>query len=122
MGAAVGLPETIDAPLHVLDRPELARGEPFHGPPAAFPADVRARLERQGIRWLAFLPIQVEGAWWGTLGLATHRADLRFDDADVALLCTAANAIGAALERAIQEQAVRESEARFRRIASRPST
>ncbi|HEX2485675.1 MAG TPA: PAS domain S-box protein [Myxococcota bacterium] len=114
---ALGRPETIDAPLHVLDRPELARGEPFHGPADAFPPDVAARLAAQGLRELALLPIQAEAGWWGTLGLATYRADVHFDEAEIALLRTAANAIGAALERAHQDQALRESEARFRRIA-----
>ena len=94
----------------------LARGEPLFGPVEAFPPEARAVLDPQGIRALALLPIQVEGAWWGTLGLDACRPELRFEEADVALLRTAANAIGAALERARKEEALRSGEKRFRAI------
>jgi len=112
----LGRPEAQDAPLVVLDRPELARGEPLFGEIGCFPPAARRVLEPQGILAIALLPIHVEGAWWGTLGLDACRPDVRFGEADVALLRTTANAIGAALERARNEQAHAASERRFRAI------
>jgi PAS domain S-box-containing protein len=112
----LGHPGASDAPLVVFDRPELARGEPLFGPVDAFPREARGVLEPQGIRAVALLPIQLEGSWWGTLGFDACRPGLRFEQADVALLRTAANAIGAALERSRKEEALRRSEKRFRAI------
>jgi PAS domain S-box-containing protein len=112
----LGRPETIGAPLVVFDRPELARGEPLFGAAKDFPSAARRVLEPQGIHFLALLPIQVEGAWWGTLGLDACEPGLVFEADDVALLRTAANAIGAGLERARKEGALRASEKRFRAI------
>jgi PAS domain S-box-containing protein len=112
----LGLPETIDAPLVVFADSPLSHGEPLFGPVEAFAPAARAVLASQGIRAVALLPIQVEGAWWGTLGLDACRPELRFEEADIALLRTAANAIGAALQRAAQEEALRASEQRFRAI------
>ena len=114
--ALLGRPETIGAPLLVFDRGELARGEPLYGAVGGFPRAARRLLELQGIRSVALLPIQVEGDWWGTLGLDACRPGLEFEADDVALLRTAANAIGAGLERARKEGALRASEKRFRAI------
>jgi PAS domain S-box-containing protein len=114
--ALLGRPETVDAPLLVFDRAELARGEPLVGAVSGFPAPARELLQRRAICSIALLPIQVEGEWWGTLGFDACRPDLRFETSDAALLRTAANAIGAALERARKEQALRASEKRFRAI------
>jgi PAS domain S-box-containing protein len=116
VAAMLGRPETLGAPLVVFDRPELARGEPLFGSARDFPAAARRVLELQEIRSVALLPIQVEGAWWGILGFDACRPGLEFSADDVALLRTAANAIGAGLERARQEGALRASEKRFRAI------
>jgi len=113
----LGRPELTDAPMSSLGVPAVAQGEPFHGPPEAIPGAARSPLGCEGLHWLAFLPIRVGRYWWGTLGLVTYRAGLRFEDPDVALLRTAANAIGAALERARREDDLRAREERFRRIA-----
>jgi PAS domain S-box-containing protein len=112
----LGRSDLVDAPLVVFADSPLARGEPLFGATAELPAPARAILEPQGVLELALLPIQVEGRWWGTLGLDACRPGLRFEEADVALLRTAANAIGAALERARSEEALRASEKRFRAI------
>jgi PAS domain S-box-containing protein len=117
--AFLGRSEAQDVPLVVLDRPELARGEPLFGAVAGFPAAARRVLEPQGVLNIALLPIQADGAWWGTLGLDACRPELRFGEADVALLRITANAIGAALERARKEAALAAGERRFRAIVDR---
>jgi PAS domain S-box-containing protein len=114
--ALLGRADTVDAPLVVFDRPELARGESLYGVAEDFPQEARRILEHQAIRSVALLPVQVEGAWWGTLGLDACRPGLDFREADVALLRIAANAIGAALERIGKEEALRRGDKRFRAI------
>jgi PAS domain S-box-containing protein len=114
---ALGDADPVGAPIAAFDTAKLVDGEPIFGPADAFSGAARRALARRGICSLALLPIHVEGAWWGVLGLDAEREEVELEQADVALLRTAANAIGVALERARKEEALRESERRFRSIA-----
>ncbi|HVH05288.1 MAG TPA: PAS domain S-box protein [Myxococcota bacterium] len=107
-----GLPGATEIPLPKFDR---ARADlPMFGPVAGLPAWARRLFEASGVQSIALLPIESESRWWGTLGFEAIGSPVRFADADAALLKIAANAIGAALERAAKEEALRSGEERFR--------
>jgi two-component system cell cycle sensor histidine kinase/response regulator CckA len=108
------LPGGAEATLLHLDR--LRAGLPLFGPIAELPRWARSTFEASGVVSLALLPIDVEGRWWGTLGLEAIASPVRFGEVDVTMLRTAANAIGAAVERAGKEEALRAGEKRFRAI------
>jgi PAS domain S-box-containing protein len=61
-------------------------------------------------------PIGARGGHFGVIA-AGSRASLRFSNDDASFLQTLANVVGAAVERALGEDRVRDSEARFRELA-----
>ncbi len=72
---------------------------------SATPAE-RVVLEALGYQAILLLPILVDGAWWGTLGLMDHDGDRSWSDADRASLRAAADMLGAALVRQRAEDEV----------------
>ncbi len=79
------------------------------GPVSGLPPAERALLERQQIRSLIVLPIAVRGAWWGFIGFDDCRAERRWSAAEQAALGAAAGLLGAAIERAMSEDELREA-------------
>jgi PAS domain S-box-containing protein len=75
---------------------------------AEFPADLRS---------IAVAPIMVDGRWWGYLGVDECRHEREWGAVELEVLTLAAGLVGAALERRSAEQALRESESRFRALA-----
>jgi PAS domain S-box-containing protein len=94
----------------------LAAGNPIHGLVRTFPAAERAALEPQDIRSIVVMPIRVDGAWWGFVGFDDCVTDRAWDDDELEVLRAAADNLGAAFQRHRLEEAVRESEARFRAV------
>ncbi len=76
----------------------MLSGEGISGAVDTLPQEERAILEAEGVRSIAVAPIMVDGKWWGVLG---------FDDCDrgrgwnheMSALLTAADVLGAAIER-----------------------
>ncbi len=72
----------------------------------------RALLEPQGIRSLLLIPIRVESAWWGFLGLDECNEDREWTEAQTDSLRAAADMLGAAVTRQrTQDAMVRAKEA-----------
>jgi PAS domain S-box-containing protein len=64
-----------------------------------FPEPERALLESQAILSLAVAPIFVDGAWWGLIGFDDCRHGRRWSGAELLALQTAADILGAGLQR-----------------------
>lgn len=77
----------------------LAAGTPVHGEIGSLPEAERKRLEPQGVHAVLVLPLFVGGRWYGCLVFETRRAGRTWDEKDSRLLQTAAEMIGAYIER-----------------------
>jgi PAS domain S-box-containing protein len=93
-------------------------GEEIVGKVAEFPAAERAVLEQQGIQTILAVPIFAGGSWWGFMGYDSCRGNRQWLPAERDALRTAARIIGTARHRREAELALRESEAKFSRIAA----
>lgn len=124
---AAGLPTRIGDPvLHDLALDEaglkrwetLARGETIHGPISALPESEQRFFRARGICSLVAVPIFVGPQWWGVLGVTDERHERQWDPAEIDALTTAAAMLGATLARQRIDDQLRESEERFRQLAS----
>lgn len=78
---------------------ELSQGRPVQGVVDSFPPEERAILEPQLILSILVLPIWSAGEWYGFIGFDEIRTRRVWTEADVRLLRTAAEMIGAYLAR-----------------------
>ncbi len=99
----------------------MSRGQYINGKVRDFPAEEREILEPQGIQSLLALPLWVHGALAGFVGFDNCAEAREWDKLEVDLLAAAAGAISLAMEHRQSEQALREREQRFRRIAENAS-
>jgi PAS domain S-box-containing protein len=76
----------------------------------------REILSSQGILSILILPIYSEDQLWGFIGFDDCEMPRRWYDEDVQILQTVADAAGAAISRHQKDEAIRESEARFRSL------
>jgi response regulator RpfG family c-di-GMP phosphodiesterase len=72
---------------------------------------LRAITYNFGIRSFILVPIHIDGAWWGTLGLADMDEERRWAEGEVSALRTVASTIGAAFERSDLLDRIRRSHA-----------
>jgi PAS domain S-box-containing protein len=86
------------------------------GDVADFPDAERRALEGQGITSILALPIQVEGEWWGCIGLDECRVSRDWGSGEVEALRTAAALLGAALTRQRTDDRLRRAEERYRSV------
>ncbi|MCC7492539.1 MAG: response regulator [Fimbriimonadaceae bacterium] len=84
----------------------FAAGSAIHGLVRDFGADERAALEPQGIQALVAVPVSVDGTWWGFVGFDECRYERDFQWPEISLLMTAAEALGAAIQRQVQAEAL----------------
>ena len=94
----------------------LSRGEAVEGLVDEFPDDEQEILRPQGIRSLVVMPVFVHDEWWGFFGLDECLHDRRWTVSEREALRTAANILGAAVQRDLAERAVRERESHYRRL------
>jgi PAS domain S-box-containing protein len=99
----------------------FSRGQSISGQVRDFPPEERALLEPQGILSLLALPLWVHGTLAGFVGLDNCEEAREWDKLEVDLLSAAVGAIALAMEHRQAEQALREREQRFRRIAENAS-
>ena len=95
----------------------LGAGGVIHGHVRDFPDSERDLLEAQSILSMVLVPIDVAAAWWGLIGFDDCVEGREWRTAEVDALKVAADAIGAAIDRAAAQGALVESEERFRRLA-----
>lgn len=94
----------------------LSRGEVIVGNVADFPEPERPILEAQGIVSILVLPLRVRGNLYGFIGFDVCGHARQWEEAEIALLATAANDIAQAIERSQTVAALAESEDRYRKL------
>jgi signal transduction histidine kinase len=80
-------------------RASLSRNEIISGPVSAMSTAERAVLEPQGIRSIIIIPVFVEGAWWGFVGLDDCIQDRPWTAAEKDSMRAAADMLGATIAR-----------------------
>lgn len=94
----------------------LAGGDPINGTVEDFPQKEREILEAQDIQSILILPIFVNGEWFGFLGFDDTLSKRKWDRNDIRLLQIAADRIETFIVRKRAEEALSESEKRYRSI------
>jgi PAS domain S-box-containing protein len=92
----------------------LSQGDLVYGHTRDFPQSERPELQAQDILSILIVPILVEGEWWGFVGFDECLAEREWFAVEMDALKAAASTLGAALRRRRGEEALRESEERFR--------
>ena len=100
----------------------LAAGQPLKGLVQDFPTIEREILEPHNIRSILLVPVMTEGKFWGFLGFAEEKSDRDWTDYEESLLTVTASSIGGMIARQQKENALRESEAKFRTLYESTST
>ena len=95
----------------------LRRGQTVRGVSEDFATSEQGFLERCGVASILLAPIQVDGQWWGCLCAMEHLRKRKWAPGDVDALQAAADILGAAIERAHRDEALRVSEWRWRSLA-----
>ncbi len=94
----------------------LAQNKPVAGIVANFPETERSILEPQGVLSILVLPLTVRGEFFGFIGFDNCMEARLWEPSELTLLKAAATALSLALERKQAEEALRQSEARYRAI------
>lgn len=91
----------------------LNRGEPFVGSSSLLMDGERTWLNSVGIKALLEMRIIVDGVQWGTLGFDDTTREREWTPMEVDLIKVAANVLGAAIKRQLDEEALKFSEQKF---------
>ncbi|MFQ5602707.1 MAG: PAS domain S-box protein [bacterium] len=94
----------------------LSDGKPLKGDVANFPESERLLLAPQGTLSILILPITVGNKWYGFIGFDVVSRPRDWSTEDIRLLQTAAEMIGRYIEHKEAEEALCESEERFRNL------
>jgi PAS domain S-box-containing protein len=81
------------------------------------PESERSHFVKMGEKSFAVVPVFSNGQWWGLLGFDETRFEREWSSPEVEALKAAAAVLGAAIERERADEALRESEERFGRLA-----
>jgi len=94
----------------------LSNGELIYGCVEDFPESERKLLAAQSIISIMVAPIFVGANWWGLIGFDDCRSRREWAPVEIEALKTAANIIGAAIQRKLAEEAVLDSEKKYRLV------
>lgn len=94
----------------------LATGQPVKGLVQDFPQLERDILEPRNIRSILVVPVMTEGKFWGFIGFADCHTERQWTDHEQSILTVTAGSIGGAIVRSSKEEALRESETKFRTL------
>jgi PAS domain S-box-containing protein len=100
----------------------LATSQPVKGLVRDFPQVERERLEHQNIRSILVVPVMTEGKFWGFISFADCQTDRQWTDHEASILTVTAGSIGSIIARQQTEEALRESEIKFRTLYESTST
>jgi len=92
----------------------LCQGQPICGEVQTFPPEERGILENQDIRSIAVVPIFVGQRWWGFIGFDDCEQCHTWSAPEVSILRAAATILGAAIQQQRAQDAIQESEQKFR--------
>lgn len=101
---------------------ELPSGHPIKGLIREFPASEREFLEAQGILSILVVPVTIEGHFWGFIGFDDCHEGKVWTESEESILVAAAGNIVNAIERKRIEEALRESENKYRTIFENTGT
>jgi len=94
----------------------LRRGETFIGTASTFPPIEKGRLNKLGIKAMMEAPVFVNGHWWGTIGVDDMKKERDWSPAEVDVIRLAANVLGAAIKRQMDENALQNELAERKRL------
>ncbi len=94
----------------------LGKGEIIYGNVEDFPETETSLLSAQKIVSVMVAPIMVGDDWWGFIGFDDCRGRREWAPVEIEALKTAANIIGAAIQRKQAEAAVLDSEKKYRMV------
>jgi PAS domain S-box-containing protein len=94
----------------------LGRHELVYGNVSEFPESERKILSAQDIISIMVAPIFVGDGWWGFIGFDDCRTAREWSPVEIEALKTAANVLGAAIQRKKAEDALLESEKKYRLV------
>jgi two-component system, cell cycle sensor histidine kinase and response regulator CckA len=96
----------------------FGRGEVVYARVESLDPAQRPHFEAQGIRSILSVPVFVAGEWYGVLGFDDCDGEHEWSVAEREALRAAAGTLGAAVERQRTDEALRQSEERFRQVAA----
>ena len=94
----------------------LSRHELIYGHVSQFPQTEREFLSPQNIISIVIAPIFVGKIWWGFIGFDDCSTGREWSPVEIEALKTSANVLGAAIQRQQAEDAVMESERKYRLV------
>lgn len=100
----------------------LAAGKAVKGRVQDFPQPEQDILEPDRIRSVLIVPVITEGRFWGFISFGDCQTDRQWTDHEESLLTLMAGSVGGAISRVAKEEALRESETKFRTLYESTST
>ncbi len=94
----------------------LAVEQPVKGLVRVFPVLERELLEQENIRSILVVPVMTEGEFWGFISFADCQSDRQWTEHEESILSVTAGSIGSIIVRQQTEEALRESETKFRTL------
>ncbi len=91
----------------------LAEGGVIQGPASTFSPEERASLIEEDILSMVLVPVFAGEGWWGYLGFDDCETERIWREVDIQVLRTAAETLGAAIERGGREKDFRQTEAKY---------
>ena len=112
----LGNPDLEEFPMISLLANTMAQGKVVFGHIRDFTSDERRQFEPQGIKSVLSVPIFDGEKWWGFIGFNQCDQERNWSEIEIGTLRTAAGILSAAIQHMEFEQALRESEERYRGI------
>ena len=92
----------------------LAAGGVVVGPTRSMEPSERAVLEAHGVLSVLSVPVVVDDAWWGAIGLDDGRAERDWSGPELDALRAVSSLLSAAIERGRRDERLRAAESRYR--------
>ncbi len=96
----------------------LSNGVCVRGLPEEFEGEEREYLKKRGIKSLLIMPIKISQSFWGAIGFEDTKNERVWNDIELSILYAAVDIFGNAIERKRTEEALIESEEKFRGICT----
>ncbi len=96
----------------------LSNGVPVRGLANDFTGEEQEYIQKKRIKSLLIAPIKISQKFWGAIGFEDLEEERSWNDAQLSILYATADIFGNAIERKRAEEALKESEAKFRSICT----
>ena len=98
---------------------EMTKGDIIYGLVKKFPKSEKEVLQAQDIQSILVAPIFAENVWWGFIGFDECSFEREWAQTEIDVLKTAADTLGAAIQRRKTEKYLAESEKRYRQLVDK---